>query len=145
MHNRNMRIKEVLMDQTFSITNSDPYMFSLHLMEELSKDARVVEKKNEYETDGPHHRSTVVFDAVELVDNFSKIVFRFALTGEDQTVRANVKGLVSCSVDETGFFSQMFADYYVKTVFPLLRKISQDKIEFFGTKVEKMFEEKQAA
>lgn len=134
-----MRIKEVLMDQSFSIDSSDPYMFSLHVMEELSKDIRVVEKKNEYETDGPHHRSSVIFDAVELVDNFSKIVFRFALIGEDGTLRANIRGMLSSSIDETGFFSEMFTDYYVKTVFPVLRKVSEDKIVFFGGKVEKIF------
>lgn len=134
-----MRIKEVLMDQSFSFSNSDPYMFSLHLMEELSKDIRIVEKKNEYETDGPHHRSFVAFDAIEIVDNFSKIVFRFALTGEDGTVRANIKGMLNSSVDETGFFSQMFTDYYMKTIFPILRKISEDKIVFFGNRIEKLF------
>lgn len=134
-----MRIKEVLMDQSFSIDSSDPYMFSLHVMEELSKEIRIVERKNEYETDGPHHRSSVVFDAVELVDNFSKIVFRFALTGEDGALRASIKGTLSSSIDETGFFSQMFTDYYVKTIFPLLRKVSEDKIVFFGGRVEKLF------
>lgn len=134
-----MRIKEVLMDQSFSVESSDPYMFSLHVMEELSKEIRIMERKNEYETDGPHHRSYVVFDAVELVDNFSKIVFRFALTGEDGMLRASVKGVLNSSIDETGFFSQMFTDYYVKTIFPLLRKVSEDKIVFFGGRVEKLF------
>lgn len=128
------------MNQTFTVSNSDPYMFSLHVMEELSKDSKVVEKKNEYETDGPHHRSTVIFDTVDLVDDFSKILFRFNLVSEDGLLRANITGSLAVGIDETGFFSQIFSDYYVKNIFPLLRKISEDKIAFFGDKVEKLFE-----
>lgn len=134
-----MRIKETLMSQSFSINNSDPYLFSLHVMEELSKEARVVEKKNEYATDGPHHKSTLVFDTIDIIDDFSKIVFRFSLVSEDGTLRASVSGSLAVGIDETGFFSQIFSDYYVKTVFPLLRKLSDDKIAFFGGKIEKLF------
>lgn len=134
-----MKIKETLMSQSFSIINPDPYMFSLQVMETMSKDAKVVEKKNEYETDGPHHRSMVDFDTIELVDDFSKIVFHFELAGEGEMVHANVRGALISNIEETGFFSQTFVDYYVKTIFPLLRKISEDRIKFFGGRVEKLF------
>ena len=136
-----MKIKESLMNQSFSVSNSDPYLFSLQVMEELSKDVKVVERKNEYETDGPHHRSVVVFDTVDLVDDFSKILFRFNLAAEDGTLRANINGSLAIGIEETGFFSQIFSDYYVKTVFPLLRRISEGKIAFFGGKIEKLFEQ----
>lgn len=134
-----MKIKESLMSQSFTTSNSDPYLFSLHVMEELSKDAKVIEKKNDYETDGPHQRSTVVFDTIELIDDFSKIVFRFSMIGEDGLIRTSVNGSLSLGIEETGFFSQIFTDYYVKNVFPLLRKISENKIAFFGEKVDKLF------
>lgn len=134
-----MRIKETLMTQSFSVNDPDPYMFSLDVMEKLSKDVKVVEKKNIYETDGPHHKSTVVFETVELIDDFSKIVFKFELFGEDNALRANINGLLSLNIEETGFFSQIFTDYYVKTIFPLLRKISEDRMVFFGERVEKLF------
>ena|SRR3989338_5158582 len=134
-----MKIKETLMSRSLTTSNNDPYLFSLQVMEELSKSAKVVEKKNIYETDGPHHRSTVVFDAIELVDDFSKIIFRFNLLGENGLVRAGVSGSLSLNIEETGFFSQIFTDYYVKIVFPLLRKISEEKIAFFGEKVDALF------
>ena len=134
-----MKIKETLMDRSFSVGNSDPYMLSLKAMESLSKDVKVVERKNSYETDGPHHRSVVVFDTIDLIDDFSKIVFHFDLLGEDGLLRVNVNGLLSLNVEETGFFSQIFNDYYVKTVFPLLRKVSEKKIEFFSDRVESLF------
>ncbi len=127
------------MSQSFTLNTTDPYLFSLQAMEEMSKNVKVIERKNEYETDGPHHRSVLVFDTIERIDDFSKIVFRFSLTGEDGLLRASVTGSLSIGMDEAGFFSQIFTDYYVKTVFPLLRKISEDKIMFFGEKVEKLF------
>ena len=136
-----MKIKESLMNQSFSITNSDPYLFSLRVMEELSKDVKVIERKNQYETDGPHHRSVVGFDTVDLIDDFSKILFRFDLASEDGTLRANITGSLAVGIDETGFFSQIFSDYYVKVIFPLLRKISEEKIGFFGGRIEKLFEQ----
>ena len=134
-----MKIKETLMSQSFSISNNDPYLFSLRVMEELSKGVKVVERKNEYQTDGPHHRSVVVFDAMELIDDFSKVTFRFTLTGEDGLLRVNIHGSLAVGIEETGFFSQIFSDYYVKTIFPLLRKISEDKVVFFGESAEKLF------
>lgn len=134
-----MEIKESLMNQAYSINSQDPYLFSLKLMEDLSKDTKLIEKKNEYETDGPHHRSIVIFEALELIDDFSKVSFRFELTGEDGLLRADVRGVLKLHIDETGFFSQTFSDYYVKVIFPLLRKISEDKIKFFGDKIDKIF------
>lgn len=134
-----MKIKETLMNQSFSVSASDPYMFSLSVMEDLSKSVKIMEKKNLYETDGPHNRSVVVFDAVELIDEFSKIIFRFELTGEDGVLRANINGLLNLHIDETGFFSQVFTDHYVKTVFPLLRKLSESRIEFFSGCIERLF------
>ena len=134
-----MEIRESLMEQAFSAESSDPYMFSLHIMEEISRASKIIEKKNEYETDGPHHRSTVSFEAIELVDDFSKILFKFDLFGEDGLLRVNIKGILKLHIEETGFFSQTFSDYYVKTVFPLLRKLSQDKINFFSEKIDKIF------
>src|SRR3972149_1307514 len=125
----NMRIKETLMNQAFSVNTPDPLMLSLHAMEEVSKDTKVVEKKNLYETDGPHHRSTINFDAIELVDDFSKIIFHFNLLGEDGTLRANIDGLLSVNIEDTGFFSRVFGDYYIRNIFPLLRKMSEERIE----------------
>ena len=135
-----MEIKETLMDESFSVASTDPYMLSLKIMEELSKDVKIVEKKNEYETDGPHHRSIVVFETIEIIDGFSKILFKFELTGDDGVLRANIAGLLKLHIDETGFFSQIFSDYYVGTTFPVLRKMSEDKINFFSKKIDCLFE-----
>ena len=135
-----MKIRENLMSQSFSISTTDPYMFSLQVMEELSKDVKVVERKNEYETDGPHHRSTVIFESIELIDDFSNIVFKFELNGEDDVLHANVNGIFDTHIVDTGFFSEVFTDYYVKTLFPFLRKVSEDKIKVFGERLNKFLE-----
>jgi len=135
-----MKMHESLMSQTFSVRNPDPYLLSLKIMEDISKISKVVEKKNEYETDGPHHRSKVVFESVELIDDFSNIVFKFELNGEDDVLHADVNGIFDTRIVETGFFSELFTDYYVKTLFPFLRKISEDKINIFGERFSRFFE-----
>ena len=134
-----MKIKETLLSRAFSVSDPDPYMLSLKAMEQLSKDAKVVEKKNTYETDGPHHRSEVDFDTIDLVDDFSKIIFHFNLLGEDGLLRAGVNGNLLLNIDETGFFSEVFSDYYVKNIFPLLRKISEERVNLLGNRVDDIF------
>ncbi|HIG97122.1 MAG TPA: hypothetical protein HA230_02140 [Candidatus Aenigmarchaeota archaeon] len=135
-----MEIHESLMSQAFSVRNPDPYLLSLKIMEDISKMSKVVEKKNEYETDGPHHRSTVIFESIELIDDFSNIVFKFELNGEDDVLHANVNGIFDTHIVDTGFFSEVFTDYYVKTLFPFLRKVSEDKIKVFGERLNKFLE-----
>lgn len=135
-----MEIRESLMSQAFTVNTPDPYLLSLKVMEDISKMSKVVEKKNEYETDGPHHRSIVAFESIELIDDFSNIIFNFELKGENGILRADVNGVFDTHIVETGFFSQLFTDYYVKTLFPFLRKMSEDKIKLFGDNFSKFFE-----
>ena len=137
----NMQINETLMTKAFSVMNPDPYLLALRVMEEVARTEKVVEKKNAYETDGPHHRCFVNFDAVELIDDFSKIVFNFDLQGENGMLRVNVNGLLDLEIEETGFFSEAFGDHYTKNIFPLLRKMSEKKIEFFGKTIDDVFSE----
>ncbi len=135
-----MRVQETLMNRSFSVMNSDPYLLSLKAMENISRSGKVIEKKNKYETDGPHHRSFVNFDVVEIVDDFSKIVFNFDLVGENGTLRVTVTGSLITKVEDTGFFSHAFSDHYIKEIYPVLRKMSGEKIEFFGKRVDRIFQ-----
>jgi len=134
-----MEIKETLMTKAFSVMNPDPYFLALKAMEEIAKSEKVVEKQNKYESDGPHHRCFVNFDAVESVDNFANIIFNFDLQGVDDLLRVTVHGSLDLKIQETGFFSHSFADHYVSNVFPLLHKISEHKIEFFGNALDNVF------
>ncbi len=135
-----MEIKETLMNRSFSVMDADPYLLSLRAMEHISRSDKVVERNNKYETDGPRHRSFLNFDVIELVDDFSKIVFNFDMSGDSGVLRITVTGKLITKIEDTGFFSQMFGDHYVKEIFPVLRKMSEQKIEFFGKKVDKIFE-----
>jgi hypothetical protein len=134
-----MEIQETLMSRSFSVMNADPYLLALRAMEEISRDAKVVERKNVYESDGPHHRCMVNFDTVDIVDDFAKVVFNFDMTGESGLLRVGVNGVLDLKIIETGFFSEMFADHYVKTIFPILRKVSEDRVNFFGNAVDRVF------
>lgn len=136
-----MEIQETLMARSFSVMNEDPYLLALRAMEEISRDAKVVEKKNVYESDGPHHKCVVNFDTIDIIDDFAKVIFNFDMIGERGLLRVGVNGFLDLKITETGFFSEMFADHYVKTIFPLLRKISEDRVKFFGNAVDRVFTE----
>ncbi len=138
-HTSYMEIKETLMNRSFAVMNSDPYLLALKAMEEISKYAKVIESTNTYESDGPHHRSHVSFDTIEIVDDFARIVFTFDMRGENGMLRVNIDGFLDLKIDEIGFFTQTFSDYYVKTLFPLLRKVSEAQIKFYGDKVDEIF------
>lgn len=136
-----MEIKEALMSKSFSVMHEDPYLMALRVMEAVAQSEKVIEKKNTYESDGPHHRCNVAFDAVEDVDDFAKIIFNFDMTGANGLLRVKVSGGMNLHIDETGFFSNGFADHYANNIFPLLRKISEDKIGFFGNKLDEIFKQ----
>jgi hypothetical protein len=134
-----MEIKETLMTRSFTVMDHDPYLLALKCMEEISRTAKVVERENRYESDGPHHRCVVDFDTIEIADDFSRIVFSFRMEGEDGILRVQIEGFLDLRIDETGFFSETFSEHYVKTLFPLLRKMSEEKIKFYGDKVDEIF------
>ena len=134
-----MEIKETLMTKAFSVMNPDPYFLALKAMEEIAKSEKVVERVNKYESDGPHHRCMVNFDAVDNVDDFSSIVFNFDLHGEDGLLRVNVTGSLDTKIEELGFFGNSFADHYAGNIFPVLHKITEDKIKFFGHALDGVF------
>ena len=136
-----MEIRESLLTKSFSVMNEDPYLLALRAMETVARTEKVVERKNSYESDGPHHRCTVCFEATDVVDDFSKVVFNFDMFGEDGLLRVNVNGVLDLKIDESGFFSHNFAEHYANNIFPLLRKISEAKINFFGSLVDSVFSE----
>ena len=129
----------MLMTRSFSVLNEDPYFLALRAMEEIAKSEKVIEKANKYESDGPHHRCFVNFDTVDDVDDFSRVVFNFDMQGEDGLLRVNVNGSLDMKIAELGFFGNGFADHYANNIFPILHKISDSKIQFFGEKLDGVF------
>jgi hypothetical protein len=127
-----MRIEEDLRKKTIQLVSQDPYYFSLEFMRRMSEKGKILEKENKYATGGPFHRSDVVFDFVQHLDGYTSIRVRFFLMGENGTknfLRIDIAPSFISFVEETGFFSKAFAEFYLENIFPVLRKIADGKMK----------------
>jgi len=136
-----MKIEETLVTKSLNKISKDPYRDSLDLMKRMSERGKVVERKNSYSTDGPFHRSDVAFDVVSQLDSYSNVRVSFFLTGENGTrnfLRADILASFNAKIKETGFFSEIFAEFYMENVFPLMRKAAEGKTKRIVAMSEKM-------
>ncbi len=127
-----MQIEETLVTKTITRNTTDPYYTSLEFMRRMSGRGKVVEKENSYSTDGPFHRSEVVFDLVQHLDSYTDMKITFYLTGENSTrnfLRADIVASFVSRISERGFFTQLFAEFYLENVFPIMKKTAEDKIK----------------
>ena len=126
-----MQIEENLVTKTITRNSSDPYYVSLEFMRRMSGRGKVVEKENSYSTDGPFHRSEVVFELIQHLDDWTDMKIVFYLMGENSTrnyLRTDIVASFVSRVEERGIFTEMFAEFYLENVFPIMKKTAEDKI-----------------
>jgi hypothetical protein len=127
-----MQIEETLGQKTITRSSTDPYYTSLEFMRRLSESGKIIERENSYSTDGPFHRSDVVFDVIQHLDNYTSMKLTFYLTGENSTrnfLRLDIVASFVSQVDEHGTFTEWFAEFYLENVFPIMRKTAENKIK----------------
>jgi len=127
-----MQIEENLVTKTITRNSTDPYYASLEFMRRMSGRGKVVERENSYSTDGPFHRSDVVFDLVQHLDSYTDLKITFYLTGENSTrnsLRMDIVASFVSRIREHGFYTQLFAEFYLENVFPIMKKTAEDKIK----------------
>lgn len=124
-----MEIRETMYDKKITLENNSPYLVALDLIKKLSQKIKITEKKNFYETDGPHHRSEIIAEIEEKQDNFSKTVFVLSFLGEEKSLVVGLEGRFEVAVVENGFFSESFSQFYVDRIFPIFRKRSEIRIK----------------
>ncbi len=127
-----MQIEESLVTKTITRNSTDPYYTSLEFMRRMSGRGKVVEKENSYSTDGPFHRSDVAFELIEHLDKYTDLRITFYLTGENSTrnfLRADIVASFVTHIDERGFFTQTFVEFYMSNVFPIMRKTAEGRIK----------------
>jgi hypothetical protein len=122
-----MEVRETLFTKSFSVENNDPYALSIEFMSRLSEIGRIYERKNIYETDGPVKKSVVAFDLVEVLDRFSFVIINFSLESEKNMLYVDILGEFVLRIKEYGFFTEIFTDFYLHNVFPVLRKVSEKR------------------
>ncbi|MBI4154356.1 hypothetical protein HY501_03390 [Candidatus Woesearchaeota archaeon] len=122
-----MEIREALFKKSFSVESKDPYGLSLDFMKRMSENYMVYERKNLLETDGPSRRSSLVFDVVENLDDFSRIIVNISMDGENGTLYVNLEAEFVLHIREHGFFTDIFTEFYLNNVFPVLRQASEQR------------------
>jgi len=131
-----MEIRETLFTKSFSTESENPYVMSLEFMKKLSETYRIYERKNIYQTDGPTKKAILVFDVIEILDKFSRIRISFSMEGENNTLYVNIVGEFVLKMKEYGFFGNVFSEFYLNNVFPLLRKVSEKRVKELEVKLE---------
>lgn len=127
-----MEIEEKLVEKSINKVAKDPYFTSLEFMKQISDRGKVIEQENSYSTDGPFHRSEVIFELVKELDDHSRVKITYYLTGENgsrQHLRLDVVASFISTVKEEGFFTQVFSEFYLQNVFPIMRKTAEQKIK----------------
>lgn len=131
-----MEIRESLIKKDFSVESENPHALSMEFMKKLSEHYRIYERKNTFETDGPTKRSVLVFDVVEPLDRFSRIIVNFSMEGEKKMLCVNITGEFVLRIKEHGFFTDTFTEFYLNNVFPVLRKISDQRAKELNAELE---------
>ncbi|MCX6815361.1 MAG: hypothetical protein NT120_00735 [Candidatus Aenigmarchaeota archaeon] len=131
-----MEIRETLFTKSFSMETDNPHGLALEFMKKLSHNYMVYEKKNKFQTDGPVKKITILFDVVEVLDKFSSIIVTFSMEAENNTMYIDIEGSFLMRVRESGFFSSVFSEFYLDSIFPVLKKVSQDHIKALEKEIE---------
>ncbi|MBI4896584.1 MAG: hypothetical protein HY832_03495 [Candidatus Aenigmarchaeota archaeon] len=134
-----MKIEEVLFEETHDLPSATPYYDALEMLRRFSEFGQVIERSNDYATDGPVHKSCVYFDLVDNLDHFSHLVLSFALDGETTANHSTLTVAVSIrliiDVSESSFFSSTFVRYYLNHVLPMVRHATNEKMHFYKDQI----------
>ena len=131
-----MKIEESVMEKNFVLEKDDPYGFSLKFMDMASEMGQVFERRNEYMTDGPEHRSTLEFDIVSMMDEFSRIQVSVFMQSVQKRLSVSVTGSFDVNMDEKGFMSSVLSEFYLKNLYPAVRKLSVETLKRLDERIE---------
>ncbi len=136
-----MIVEDIIFSNEKSLNTKDPYKKALHILNVFSDFGKIIERRNEFETDGPRQRCFVSFDVVDDIDNFTSHVYSFDISGEKTKMygilNISMKFIIRTNIRETGFFSHIFSDYYIENILPFMRKSTMHKMKSIIKKCEK--------
>ena len=130
-----MEIRESLFSKRVSLDNEDPYKLAMDFMRKVSENYRVYERKNVFSTDGPTKKSVIIFDILEILDSCSRIRVEFSMESENNTLYIDVSGEFIIKIRQSGFFTDIFTEFYLNNIFPSLRKISEKRAKELETEL----------
>jgi hypothetical protein len=133
-----MELNETLFKKSFSVDSENPHITAMDFMKKLSEYYRVYEQKNAMESDGPEHKSTLVFDVVDTLDDFSHVSINFSMIGEGKTLYVDIFGSFVLRVRDDGFFTEIFAEFYLNNIFPVMRRVSEARVKELEVELDRL-------
>ena len=132
-----MLVQETVLSRQMSAESTHAYADALRLLETARSLGTLSEKKNAYQTDGPRHRLEIAFDVTVPVDAFCRAVLSATLEGDIQgdqgTLHLSLDYVIETAIEETGTFSELFAQFYLAKFYNKNRERAQHVIERTNT------------
>ena len=135
------KIVDTIFTKQSVVRTNDPYSLALAIKEIASHYGIIKEKVHEYDTNGPRKVVKLYFDIKNPINKHTTANLSFIMKGEigiaTSFLQMKVVGKSKTTMSAgTGFVSQVYGEYYLKHIFPLLRKESERRLREISTMIE---------
>ncbi len=135
------KILDVIFTKRSVIRTNDPYSLALAVKEIASLYGTIKEKLHEYDTNGPRKVIRLNFDLKNSINRHTFTKLAFIMKGEigiaTSFLEVKVIGKSVTAIDVGyGFTSQVYGEYYLKSIFPLMRKECESRLREIAALVE---------
>lgn len=137
------QFSETIFSKSIIVRTKEIYPLSLDILDNMDAFGAIKEKQHAFDTDGPRSRVHLFFDVEDVIDDRSSIVFSFRINGDGNN---NGEGVLDIDIVGSFFVNIPYSDklgpivfnsFYIKTMFPMLRKGMEKKINVMGDFIEK--------
>jgi len=139
-----IKFEDIVFSKSVFVKTKEMYSLSLDILDNMAVFGTIIEKKHQFETDGPRKQVHLFFDTVDKIDERSSLIFSFMINGNSNGtgyLDIDFKGMFSVKVPpRNGFGSEAFNSFYVNKLFPSMRKDMDSKIKGMGKFIEKKIE-----
>ena len=135
------KILDIIFTKRSVLRTNDPYSLALAVREVASQYGTIKEKVHEYDTNGPRKIIRLNFDLRNRITKHTMVKLAFMLKGEigiaTSFLEVKVIGKSITAIDVGyGFTSQVYGEYYLKSIFPLMRKECESRLREIAALVE---------
>jgi hypothetical protein len=131
---------ESLFSRKIIVEMRDPYAAALDIIVFFSQFGKINQRKNLYETDGPHKRVEIEFDVISVMTRQSRLVIHVAMRGEigvANFLEINTNGEFVTGFEVTeGTVHEAFVNYYNSEISPYLSSAAGRKCVEITTALE---------
>lgn len=139
-----MQVEDTLFSRAFTLKTKDIYPASIDILDSMACFGNVIEKKHEFETDGPRKGVHLFFDVEDIVDDHASMLFSFLINGESNgegLLEIDVHGSFSIDIEQgISIGTNAFTSFYLDNTFPDVKKYMESRLK----QMEKLIEKRMA-